>query len=125
MSYSFTNAQPIFEQIIEYLVVEIANGKHEKDGRVPSVRDYALLFGVNPNTVQRALTELEREGILYSKRGDGRFIGNINKAILTCEKIANQKAKVYVQEMKKLGFTADKIVNLTKEVVEENGITSK
>ena len=125
MSYYFSNTQPIFEQIIECLVVEIANGKYNKDDRIPSVREYALEFGVNPNTVQRALTELERMGILYSKRGDGRFIGEIDKAISTCEKIANQKAKIYVQEMKKMGFNCEKVIDLIKEAFNERVITNK
>jgi DNA-binding transcriptional regulator YhcF (GntR family) len=109
LRYTFKSSQPIFEQIIEYLVVQIVNNNNKEGDRVLSVRDYAIEFGVNPNTVQRALAELERLGILYSKRGDGRFVADSSKASAICERIANQKAKQYNQEMQKMGFQQIKL----------------
>lgn len=65
---------PIYVQIMELFKKQIVNGTYEKGDKIPPVRELAVYFGVNPNTVQRALSELEREGLLYSERTSGRYI---------------------------------------------------
>lgn len=71
---SFQNTQPIYLQIMERIKKDIVSEKLMPGQQVPAVRDLALQFKVNPNTVQRALSELEREGLLHSHRTIGRFV---------------------------------------------------
>lgn len=72
----FDPDKPIFRQICEKFRDEIARGNFPPGAKVPSVRDLAVFAGVNPNTVQRALSDLEDEGILVSRRGDGRYVAD-------------------------------------------------
>ena len=72
----FDPEKPLFRQICEKLCDDIARGVYAPGQRIPSVRDFAIYIGVNPNTVQRALSELENDGILVSKRGDGRYVAD-------------------------------------------------
>ncbi len=74
MKWSFSNDLPIYAQLIEQIKVGIATGMFEPGERLPSVRDLAMEAGVNPNTMQRALAQLENEGIVYSQRTAGRFV---------------------------------------------------
>ena len=65
---------PIYLQIMQNIKHAIVSGNWPPGGRVPPVRDLAASYQVNPNTMQRALTELEREGLVYSERTAGRFV---------------------------------------------------
>src|SRR5574344_329681 len=108
MKYEFSTDRPIYEQIIEFMTVEIAEGAFEYGDKVPSVRDYAVMFGVNPNTMQKALAELERLGLITSKRGDGRYFdGNVETAKKMREAIAKRKTARFVSEMKSIGYSAE------------------
>ena len=81
-----------------------------------SVRELAVVAGVNPNTVQKSFTELERIGLIYSVRGTGWFVGeNTELAKATVGGMAKNKTSDYIAEMKKLGMTADEIYNYIKE----------
>lgn len=74
MTWKFEGSSPIYLQIIERLETAIAAGTYPPGSKMPSVRDLALEAGVNPNTVQRAFAELEREGYLHSQRTTGRYV---------------------------------------------------
>lgn len=74
MGWRFEGNSPIYLQIIEKLETGIAAGTYALGQKMPSVRDLALEAGVNPNTVQRAFAELERDGLLHSQRTSGRFV---------------------------------------------------
>ncbi|MBQ2468657.1 MAG: GntR family transcriptional regulator [Clostridia bacterium] len=75
-NWKFDPEKPLFRQICDRLCDEIARGVFPPGSKVPSVRELAVIAGVNPNTVQRALSELEDEGILVSRRGDGRYVAD-------------------------------------------------
>ena len=81
MSWNFSNDVPIYLQIMEHFKVQIASGKLEVGDKIPPVRELALEAGVNPNTMQKALSELEREGYLESQRTSGRFVADRGKQI--------------------------------------------
>ena len=86
MSWNFSNDVPIYLQIMEHFKVQIASGKLEVGDKIQPVRELALEAGVNPNTMQKALSELEREGYLESQRTSGRFVadrGKQDRLILT------------------------------------------
>ena len=74
MSWSFDNTKPIYLQIMEKIKLQIVSHELEPNQQLPTVRELASEAGVNPNTIQRALSDLEREGFVYSKRTTGRFV---------------------------------------------------
>ena len=74
MPWNLTSDRPIFLQIIEIMQLSIVSGKYAPGDKLPSVRELATEAAVNPNTMQKALQELERSGLVYSKRTSGRFI---------------------------------------------------
>ena len=81
MQWQFSNDAPIYTQLIQQVKVGIVTGAFPPGERLPSVRDLATEAGVNPNTMQRALAELERDGLVYSQRTAGRFVTEDNTMI--------------------------------------------
>lgn len=74
MEWNFKSGIPIYSQIMDELTMRIASGAYAPGDKLPSVRDLAVEAGVNPNTMQKALAELERKGLLHAERTSGRFI---------------------------------------------------
>mgnify|MGYP002869996293 CR=1 FL=1 len=74
MKWKFSDDVPIYLQMIEIIKTDIVSGKYSSKDRLPAVRDLAMEAGVNPNTVQRAYAELERQGLVESERTSGRFV---------------------------------------------------
>ena len=74
MSFVFDNQTPIYIQIIEIIKTEIITGKYALGQKLPSVRDFALQFDANPNTVQKALFELEEMGLIITERTSGKYV---------------------------------------------------
>lgn len=120
MEWSFNNSQPIYSQLVQRLSLAIASGQLKPGERVMTVRDLALEAGVNPNTVQRALQELEREGLVYSQRGSGRFVTEDAAVISrTRAALASTQVASFRQAMEELGCTEEEIKTLlfgSKEV---------
>lgn len=75
----YKDSRPIYEQVAEKLQELMLLGVLEEDGQMPSVRSLAMELSINPNTIQRAYGELEREGFLYTVKGRGSFVGSIKK----------------------------------------------
>jgi len=120
MEWSFRNDLPIYTQLMEQLTQGIVSGRIQPGEKLPSVRDIALEAGVNPNTVQRALTDLERSGLVYSQRTSGRFVtedGELIKA--TKLRIAEDKVKGFLQSMESIGCSKQDIENLLNSIKEE------
>ena len=90
MAWELDSDRPIFIQIVERIQMEIISGKYSPGDKLPSVRDLAAVAAVNPNTMQKALTELERTGLVYSQRTSGRFITEDAKMI---EELKNNLAQ--------------------------------
>ena len=120
MDWFFRQDLPIYTQLMEQLTLAIIAGDYPAGARLPSVRDIALEAGVNPNTVQRALTELEREGLIYSQRTAGRFVTEEVEMIeLAKWRIAKEKAAEFLAAMEKLGFSCGEIPALLGQAKEE------
>ncbi len=121
MGYAFDSNSPIYLQLLNHFRKLIASSQWEAGSRVPSVRDLALEFGVNPNTVQRALAELERDGLAQSERTSGRFITNDNKLIaVTREKLAEEKLKDCIKDLSELGLSLNESLSMfTKNWLEK------
>ncbi|MCQ2456774.1 MAG: GntR family transcriptional regulator [Clostridia bacterium] len=109
--WKFDSSKPIFRQICDRIKSDVASGKYGKGEKFPSVRDLAVEIGVNPNTVQRALAELEAEGILETKRGDGRYLsGEAGLATRLTDDIANDACRRFVASMRSMGLSDEDII---------------
>ena len=107
---------PIYVQIMNRVREAIAAGELKPGDKIASVRDLAADFEVNPNTMQRALTELEREGLLLSERTQGRYLASDAKAIGELRKdIARQAADSFRREMAALGFNEEEMMDFFRE----------
>ena len=108
MEWNFKNETPIYLQIIARFKMQIANGSLKPGNKVPSVRELALSAGVNPNTMQKALSELERDGYLESRRTSGRFVADMgNQADSLKNDLAHKLCSEFCEGMAKVGFTAE------------------
>ena len=116
MAWNLSSDRPIYAQILEVIQLRIIVGQYRPGEKIPSVRELAAEAGVNPNTMQKALTELERSGLVMAQRTSGRMVTE-NKEMI--REIRNQLAREQVQEfvnkMKELGFERDEIVTLLKQ----------
>ncbi|MDI6850702.1 MAG: GntR family transcriptional regulator [bacterium] len=110
---------PIYLQIMNFVKKLIVRGVLKPGDKVPSVRDMALFLGVNPNTVQKAYEELERDGTIFTKRGQGNFV-NEDKSVAVKLKEAMVKEVIerYKKEMEELGISKEQILILLKEMLE-------
>lgn len=116
MQWKLDKDRPICPQLTEIVCVAIANGTLETGQKLMSVREIALQAGVNPNTVQKALENLERLGIIYSVRGSGSFVSD-DKSVAknTLERIISERTAEYFAQMKALGLDSNEIKNYVEE----------
>lgn len=121
MDWELNSKEPIYLQIKNYMKLKIVSGKLKEGERLLSVRDYASELKVNPNTILRVYSELEGEGLIVTQRGIGKFVTedisqiyNLRKA-LSIELIRN-----FISKSKELGFTQNEIVDLIKDMYEED-----
>ena len=97
---------PIYLQIIDLIKKQLISNVLESGNRLPSVRELSKQLEVNPNTVQRAYTEMEREGLVYTRRGQGTFIVDEPETISKLgEEIIVKKIKSFIKEMEEIGFS--------------------
>ncbi len=111
MTKNFQTSKPIYIQIADHLSSQIVRGEMRAGEKLPSVRDMAINSGVNPNTIQRTYSEMERMGIVETKRGQGTFVTE-NEQVLKELKIRLQTDIIdaFVQNMKELGFSQEEMV---------------
>lgn len=116
MDITFDNNIPIYIQVLEYMKIYIMSGAFQCGQKLPSVRDFAISFKVNPNTMQRALTELEEIGLIYTERTNGKFVTTDAKVIEELkDEYALALAKSYLNGMKRIGLgKADSIMYLER-----------
>lgn len=113
---NFESNIPIYLQIMKEIKRLIITNIYSPSQKVPSVRELAVEFGVNPNTVQRALSELEREGLLVSERTSGRFISNDENLISVLKKsVIDEKIDTFIKEIKQYGCDEDHILENIRE----------
>ena len=104
----YDTGTPIYLQIIKRIRQKIVSGEWPPGDRVPTVRDMAIEFGVNPNTMQRSLSELERDGLVYSDRTVGRFITKDASIIDAArDSMAREVAEEFCRQMAGMGYTPD------------------
>ena len=123
MEWRLAADAPIYSQLAEQMRLRIVSGEYTPGERLPPVRELALSAGVNPNTMQRAMTELEREGLVFPQRTAGRFVTEDAELIAQARReIARVKAEAFLEAMRSLGYTSGEILGLMGSLVkEENG----
>ena len=116
MKWLFSSDAPIYAQLIEQIKVGIVAGAFPPGERLPSVRDLATDAGVNPNTMQRAMTELERDGLVYSQRTTGRFVTEDQTMIEQAKRgLAERHIKTFMEAMDRLGFRWEEVLILLQQ----------
>lgn len=120
MTWDLNSERPIYAQIIEKIQLAIISGHYAPGDKLPSVRDLAQEAAVNPNTMQKALTELERTGLVFAQRTSGRFItediGMIQKMK---SEIAARHIRDFLEKMTQLGFQKEEIICFIEELARE------
>ena len=121
MEWKFNTETPIYLQIMEQIKTQIAAGELKAGQKIPPVRELAIEAGVNPNTMQKALSELEREGLLYSERTSGRFVSDIKERTKNMQQeLAKQYMDSFTESMSKLGYEPKDAAKVYAEYVEKN-----
>ena len=117
MDSIFDNERPIYIQLVEKIRIEIISGKLKSGERIPSVRELALTARVNPNTMQKALVELENEGLVYTERTNGKFVTNNKELIEKIKKeLAKEKVNIYINDMKNIGISYEEAMKYLQEL---------
>lgn len=120
MAWNLDSSRPIYTQIVERISLYIIAGKYKPGARLPSVRDFATEAGVNPNTMQKALAELERENLVHSERTSGRFITEDTAMIEKMrEELATAQIKEFMEKMHQMGFDNEKTIGLIEKIIKE------
>jgi len=118
MQWEINSDRPVYVQLIKQIQAGIISGYFKPGDKLPSVRDLAADAAVNPNTMQKALAELERTGLIYTNRTSGRLITSDTKLIQDLKK---QSARLqiieFIDRMALLGFQSDEILQLIEQVM--------
>ena len=117
MKFEFDNNAPIYLQLVEQLKIHIISGIFKSGDRLLSIRDLALQIKVNPNTVQKALFELEEMKLIYTERTNGKFITEDEDLIAKYkDEYARELSKKYLYNMQKIGFNEIETIKYLKEI---------
>lgn len=124
MEFVFDNERPIYIQLVEKIRIDIVSGKFKKGQRLPSVRELALMLKVNPNTMQKALAELENEKLIYTERTNGKYVTEDEKLIEKTKKnLAQEKVNNYLNSMENIGINYELAIKYLQELGGQNGIS--
>ena len=122
MNYIFDNERPIYIQLVELIRIDIVSGKYEKGSKLPSVRELALIMKVNPNTMQKALVELENEKLIYTERTNGKYVTEDEKKLeKTKKQLAQEKVNNYLNSMKSIGINYEDALSYLQELGGKDG----
>jgi DNA-binding transcriptional regulator YhcF (GntR family) len=120
MSWNLSSDRPIFQQIIEHMELEIVQGVYKPGQKLPSVRELAMQATVNPNTMQRALSEMERMGLMHSERTSGRFITEDVGMIKELKKeLAGSEITRFLEQMRRLGYSGEEMLEVLREELDK------
>ncbi|HEW1016482.1 TPA: GntR family transcriptional regulator [Streptococcus pneumoniae] len=118
MSWTFDNKKPIYLQIMEKIKLQIVSHTLEPNQQLPTVRELASEAGVNPNTIQRALSDLEREGFVYSKRTTGRFVTKDKELIAQSRKqLSEEELEHFVSSMTHFCYEKEELPGVVSDYI--------
>lgn len=116
MAWKFTTDRAVYLQIAERIEKAVLSGVYPPGEQLPSVRQLALEAAVNPNTVQHAFTELENQGIIYSRGTLGRFVTQDTETIEACRReMAQQLVQQFLKDIAQLGVSTEQAITMIKE----------
>nr|WP_302666223.1 GntR family transcriptional regulator [uncultured Agathobaculum sp.] len=116
MQWQLRGDRPIYQQLVEILTEQIVSGQLAAGDKVPAVRELAAQAGVNPNTMQRALADMEREGLMYTNRTSGRYVTEDKEMIEKIrEQIASDRIAEFLAGMSQLGFSEQEVYRLLEK----------
>ena len=116
MQWELRGDRPIYQQLVEKLTEQIVSGLLAAGEKVPPVRELAAQAGVNPNTMQRALAEMEREGLMFTNRTSGRYVTEDREMIEDAKRtLANRHISAFIRQMQALGYTRQEFVAMLEE----------
>lgn len=119
MPWELLSDRPIYAQLVEQVELRILTGTYPPGSRLPSVRDMAQEAAVNPNTMQRALVQLEEAGLLVTQRTSGRSVTEDTQMITQArERLAREKIKQFLENMRKLGYKPKNTIELVTGMLE-------
>lgn len=118
MKFNFDNDRPIYIQLVEQLRIGILTSQFGVGDKIPSVRDLAMLAKVNPNTMQKALAELESEKLIYTERTNGKFVTKDLKLIKKLrDNLAKEKSVQFFSDMREIGFEDYETIEYLRELI--------
>ncbi len=119
MDFTFDNNIPIYIQLLDLLKIYLISGVFKCGDKLPSVRDFAITFKVNPNTMQKALGELEDMNLIYTERTNGKYVTKDQKLIDKLkDEYAMTLAKSYFQGMKRIGLGKAETIKYLERIKE-------
>ncbi len=120
MTWNLDSSRPIYAQLAEQVRLDIISGLYQPGSKLPSVRELAAQAKVNPNTMQKALAELERSGLVHSMRTSGRFITEDTDMIKRIkEDLAADQIKEFLEKMSGMGFQPQDTLQLIEKILRE------
>lgn len=120
MAWILNSDRPIYTQLLDIIQLQIISGQYQPGDKLPSVRELAATANVNPNTMQKAFTELERSGLIITQRTSGRNVTEDVSMIEDIKKnLAKEQIKDFFSKMKELGFTKDQVIAFIEQNEEE------
>lgn len=118
MTWDLSSDRPIYSQLVDKLKMDIISGVYKAGDKIPSVRELAADASVNPNTMQKALAELERYGLVYSQRTSGRFITEDQNMIKDVKnQLAIEQIAEFFEKMKQLGYRKEETMQLIENAI--------
>lgn len=119
MSWTFDNNKPIYLQIMEKMKLQIVSHQLEPNQQLPTVRELASEAGVNPNTIQRALSDLERDGFVYSKRTIGRFVTEDQELLTQSRKqLSEEQLEQFISSMTQFGYQKEELPSVVADYIQ-------
>ena len=120
MPWNLDNNRPIYLQLVERIQMDIVSGVYHAGDKLPSVRELAADAAVNPNTMQKAFTELERSGLVYTQRTNGRYITEDQERISRVrEELARECTQSYLSNIRRLGYEREQALALAQKIIGE------
>ena len=120
MPWTLDDTRPIYLQLEDIIKTKIIAGVYQPGQKLPSVRELAAEAAVNPNTMQKALTELERSGLVYTQRTSGRYITEDTDIMKNLKRqLASEQIHQFLDAMAHLGYTKEESIRLLMEESKE------
>ena len=120
MAWDLISDRPIYLQLVEKIQLQIVSGFYKPGVKLPSVRELAAVASVNPNTMQKAFTELERSGLIITQRTSGRLVTEDLGMIKEIQQdLATEQIVAFFDKIKELGFEKEEIISLLQTVAEK------